>query len=269
LLGVQTGSKTPLESWEYFIDRLLINGVAKTTGMGRLTLSTNFLIQYLQGNKTSQKFLDIGASDGSSTYYTHTNLIEQGIDLESWATDRFIQIHLTKSGILRYYSTSESEMFMCVLFNTFAISLYPERHKDMFSRWLAKKMVEAAKKLKNVGESGVIKLTHPSVIVDDKFHVNYLDVFKLTNEYINNFNIVRCSNLLQSSYFSDAVIMEAINTINSYIVENGILILTHNKIGSNVEEGIVLKKDNKKFVIIHRFSEQSEIERIINMNGVA
>lgn len=256
--------KKYLSIWEYFMNYLHINGVNKTTRGSRLKSSTQYLNFFFKNSNSEISFLDVGASDGSSSFYTHCDLKENGITISTTSTDIVTSILYSGNYFLKFYFTEENIPFLCILMKTFALYLYTNRHRDALSKYLTNKFVILFNNGNYIFQSKKIELLHPDIRCDEFFKYESFDVFKLRENYINYFTVIRCSNLLQSCYFKRVQISNAIDLLKLYLKDNGLLIITQNINNEPLESGIVFQKTFGKLLIIHRFSLDSEIEMIFN-----
>lgn len=253
-----------LNLWEFVMNELRLNGIYRKTYSNRLYQSTEYLYYLVKRESGTNSFLDVGASDGSTSFYTHTYLKNKGINIKTVSTDKYTTLFYSRDFFFRYYFTEDYVPILCIVMNRFSIHLY--KHIDLISNLLAKRLIIEFNNRKLLLRKYVFDLIHPEIITDDLFRYESLDVFKINHKYLNKFNIIRCSNLLQLSYFDKSQIINAIKLLQLYLMDNGFLIITRIESNDMEESGVVLQKNSKVLRIIHRFTSNSEIETIITEN---
>jgi hypothetical protein len=249
-----------LALWKYVMESLIINGVYKTTYSNRLHISTQYLNDFYYVKRERISFLEVGSSDGSSSFYTHCFLKRNGIDINTISTDKYTSIFYSKSFFLRYYFTSDNIPFSCIIMNFFYYDLRNKSENQ--HNIIVNKLLSKFYKKKYFINRKTISLIHPEIKTDCTFIYETLDVLNINKKFIDKFNVIRCSNLLQLAYFDRKEILMALEVLKMYLNENGLLIITRDVNEELKESGVVFQKRSNDLVIIHRFSMESEIEKI-------
>jgi len=242
--------------WEYTMNRIYIQGVSKTTNFNRLKESSK-IINTLTNKDEPICFLDIGASDASTSYYTHNFLKNHEKNITTYSADKYIQINYFKAHTLTYYFTDDQVPFLCKIFNIFSIQLYTHRHKDLISKYFARILIKKFNIYVEEYKSEQITLLNPIVEISRDFNYILMDVFDYNEQLKDKFDVVRCSNLLQTGYFSRDEIKIAIDIIIKYLKKNGILIISKTPGEKNFESGVVLQKHNNSLRLINKFNDGS------------
>ena len=87
---------------------VMINGVWKRTGPGRLAVLDEWVVSFLPLPATSFKILDVGGSDGSTTFDTVRYFRENlGVEVKATILEMQLRLHCFRRGCLRYYLTHD------------------------------------------------------------------------------------------------------------------------------------------------------------------
>lgn len=255
---------------------LWINGVDKRTGLGRLALLDEWLISFLQQPKqNSICLLDVGASDGSTTYDLLRFLQKSlGIEIKATILERQLRLHSYKSGWLRYYLTHDMKPFIIQL-GPFGVILEESRGKmrflfNPFVVFIRKtlKWLRLEQHLKNEGD-----LLLMSPIVKENLNLKWIeqDLFKYNESMKESFDLIRCCNILNINYFSNDQITGAINILSSYLKQDGMLLVARS--GEDLDglkiTASIWKKSSSGLVHQSDMNGGSEIKSIFaNINQV-
>ena len=88
------------------------------------------------------------------------------------------------------------------------------------------------------------------------------DIFDIKKKYFNFFDVIRISNLLNYSYFSEDKLKIAISNINKISKERCIIIVNRTTDKKKNLGSIFIKKKNK-FVLLEDINEGSEVKKLI------
>jgi hypothetical protein len=249
--------------YNHVTELLCLKGVSKKTYSNRLHLSTEYLIEFYSKNDGNNiNFLEVGASNGSTSFYTHLGLKNRGIKINTISTDRVTSVFFSQLGLFRFYYTNDDPPFLCIIMGLFYVDLIV-KHNDYISKLLVTKIMNLINNKRPFQKKSEICLKYPRIILDDSFRYETLDVFEINGEFIEKFDIIRCSNLLQLCYFSRLEIITAIDILKSYLKETGLLIITRDVSEEMKESGVVFQKSNNDLAIVHKFAKDSEIEQVV------
>jgi len=240
------------------VQQLFIDGLWKKTHYDRLQTSTEIIPELLADKTKDYHFLDIGASDGSSSAYTHQYLTQKGYSLCTAATDKYTHILSNRRGKLEYFFTEDGRPFLCNMANTLMLRLYENKHRDPISKLLVSFVLNRFYEPEFLKDPIIIPLTNPIVTQIPSISFEKYDLFQVQPAYNSIFDLVRCSNILNLSYFSRSAIQSQIQTIKGYLKDGGYLIISKSD-DDSPEAGTILKRINGNLEIIRDFSGGSEV----------
>lgn len=242
--------------------QLLIGGVWKTTSRQRLASSTGLMLKLLPPAAGPCRFLDIGCADGSSSWETHQTLRRQGVALQTCCADRDTFLLSGRAGLLEFFYTGSMEPFLCRVAGIFMLRLYPEQHRDFLSKKLAAVLRRYFARKGLNGDAERISLKNPLLDASPDLSYERCDVFEKRADFQERFDVVRCANLLNLSYFSEAEILSALKTLSGYLKEGGYLIVSKSD-DQEVESGVLAQKKEGTLQVREAFNQGSEISRLI------
>lgn len=252
------------EIFYFFMCQLFVDGMYKSTYWNRLELSTKLISQVLKNTGKNYSFLDVGASDGSSSFYTHNFLSKLNYNIKTYSTDKHTSILYNRKKLLGYFYTEEGDPFLCHIGNLFMLKLHNGVHKDFISKKLVKYLKKRFYKSTFAVRPVRISLRNPALTESKNFNFESLDIFVLKEDYYGRFDIIRCSNLLHLTYFSREEIRKAVDMLKRYLKPGGYLVISRSDKDSLTESGAMYKKEKNRFVKIKEFNQGSDIEFIIN-----
>ena len=202
-------------------------------------MADNYIIEHAKRN-SSPSVLEVGVSDGSSAL---TLLKNRELFSKIKLTDRYPhyfseEIFLGK----RFYDAERKKHGVKRLF--FLIDHYSQTEFD----------TENCARIESINcrlkDHDVAELT-------------YFNIFTSVESPV--FDIVKCSNVLNQSYFSESQILEAIKNIGSSLNQNGILVLSHNNDKyADSEAVVVLKKNGNTFSVIESLNQHELLTTLEN-----
>lgn len=243
--------------------RQIYVGAWKTTHSNRLETSTRAIEKLLGDERDGIELLDAGASDGSTSAYTHRYLVDRGYRLQTVSTDKDPYICSQRSGLRTYYTTVNGEPFMCCIAGILMVRLYDMFNRDPVSKVIATRLRESFADIEFETPPKRIPLQNPSVGDEHDLLYEHQDIFTLKEDYRRRFDVVRCANVLNFSYFDGETILRAVDLLRQYLKPDGHFIVSKCD-QTEREAGTVFEERAGALEVVERFNGGSEIEHLIN-----
>jgi hypothetical protein len=249
---------------------LWIDGVDKRTGLGRLVVLDEWLISFIgKPLNSSISILDVGGSDGSTTYelvqYLKENL---GIEIKATILERQLRLQCFRRGWVRYYLTNEKRPFM-LLVGSLGVLLEESKGKTRFLfnptvRFTQKHLQRMCLETYLRKEADLLFI-NPLVRENSNFSWIEQDLFNFNDDLVGTFDLIRCCNILNINYFNDDQILDAIKILSNYLKPNGLLLVSRSLEGSNVSEVMasIWMKSHRELMHISDLNGGSEIKKIV------
>lgn len=235
LRELSTGSLESLitrsKRFSELLDDVLINGVWKRTGFGRLTVLDEWVVSILpEPVYTPFSILDVGGSDGSTTFDTVRYFQEHlGLDVKATILEMQLRLYCFRRGILRYYLTHD-RIPLLIQIGLLGALLEETKGKEGFivnpivrvtKKWLLRSSFE--KYLQDYGD-----LLLESPLVRNCPDIVWLerDLFRFDPELKGVFDFIRCCNVLNCGYFSKRQIYDAVQLLALYLKPKGLLLVS-------------------------------------------
>ena len=106
------------------------------------------------------------------------------------------------------------------------------------------------------------KVLTPNLDKIDKCKFYEQDIFQIKKKYFNSFDVVRVTNLLNYSYFSENKLKKAIKSINK-ISKNNCIILVNRTTDKKKNTASFFRKKNGKFELLEDINGGSEIKSLM------
>lgn len=215
------------DEFSEIITSLWINQVNKRTARDRLPETLHAVAAALPHGVRELRFLDLGASDGISTYdAVRFFRDERGIPIAACAVDLYTQLHRYDGRWCSEYRTSDGSP---VLVRAGRIGLRLGRR---LAFWPAERLRTTYLRLQGLRNSLCdvlsIPLVHPLAAADPDVTLVEADALQERSQFRNAFHVVRISNLLNRSYFSQAEMQTIISHAVSYLQDGGVLVVSRN-----------------------------------------
>jgi hypothetical protein len=257
-----------VRSQEYscLMEQILINGIWKRTGVKRLFDIDRWVLDFFNPKSTKINILDIGGSDGSTTYdslsYFRNKL---GCEIEATIIELNLRLYCYRKGFLRYYLTKDfNPLFIQLGIIGILLEETSNREGILFNPIirLIKKFLIRFNVDKYFDKCDDIIFKNP--IVNKSSEIKWLEqsVFEYNPTIENCFNFIRCSNILNVGYFEYSKICQAIDFLIKYLKPNGLLLISRTvDISSGVMQTASLwRKSGGKMVHVSDLNGGSEIK---------
>jgi len=241
------------DEFSSIITSLWINDINKRTARDRLPETLRAIADALPENIRRVRFLDVGASDGVSTFDAVSYFRELRVPVTAHAIDLYTQLLRHDAGWLREYRTTEGSP---VLLRAGRVGLrlgrrlaFPPaewcRRLYLQSQWLRRRLRPAMS----------IPLVHPLAAADSDITVSEADALQHQSRFVDSFDVVRISNLLNLSYFSRADIERIVEHAITYLADGGVLAISKNlaDAGPTAEQGSVWQHSQGRLTWIADF----------------
>lgn len=257
------------EEFSRILQSLKLNSVWKWTRRNRLKYMDRLLSECL-ASQGWKKFsmLDIGASDGITAldtikYLQKTNQIFVSMTM----IDRNNRLLFLKRNRNILYFMSDGRPIL-IRFGKFALCLEPMEGIEglLFNKiaaMLAKRYADILNQT-DIDKAGAISMINPAVARCPFIKVCERDLFDQDRQWFEHFDVVRASNVLTRSYYSDEKIHDAIGIAYRYLKQGGILVISRNLTGEcdDKEIGGLWQKKDDGFI---RYSSLEELPEIAGM----
>lgn len=232
------------------------NNTMKTTYMGRFSDLDNMTLDYIKEQKNV--IHDIGVSSGITSLDLIDCLEKNVREYRFWVSDE----HSTFYSQGEYFCTISDQYFNPVCYYFLGI------YFDSTVSWV----FAISKYFYNIFKNVTVDKNKPykvirsfekqleKLIQEEK--VKHIDYNVFSTSVINKFTYVRCMNVLNRVYFSNEMIIQAIDNIYTSLQDTGVL-----QIGKTLENGInnvsFYRKINDKLMLIKDYNEGCEVKDLI------
>jgi hypothetical protein len=254
------------------LNDLWVDGVGKRTGLGRLVVLDEWITSFIPRNNLKPlSILDVGGSDGSTTFelvkYLENIL---GSKILASILEKQLRLHCFKRGCLKYYLTNEHKPFMLQI-GLLGILFEESKLKSGF---IFNPIVKFAEKyLQKICLERYLKREEDLLLINPLIRefpdVTWIeqDLFQYNKSLVGTFDLIRCCNLLNISYFSKEQILNAIRLLSIYLKPNGLLLVSRSLKdfhGSELTASIWMKSSTG-LMHISDLNGGSEIKNIIEL----
>lgn len=212
------------------LNDVLINGVWKRTGLGRLVALDKWVVSDIpEPFPMSFGILDVGGSDGSTTFDTVRYFREKlGVEVKATILEMQLRLHYFRRGCFRYYLTHDRSPLL-VQIGLLGILLEETKAKEGF---IFNPIVRVTKKYlqrfffeKYLQDCGDLLLESPLVRNSPDIVWLERDLFRFDPALVGAFDFIRCCNVLNCSYFSERQIYDAVQLLVLYLKPKGLLLV--------------------------------------------
>jgi len=222
---------TRTKQFSELLDDVLINGVWKRTGLGRLAILDKWVVSIIpDSHPMSFRILDVGGSDGSTTFDT-VSYFRENLKVEVKATilEMQLRLHCFRRGCLRYYLTHDRSPLL-VQIGPLGVLLEETKAKEGF---VFNPIVRVTKRClkrfsfeKHLQDCGDLLLESP--LVKNSPDIVWLekDLFHFEPALVGTFDFIRCCNVLNCGYFSEPQIYDALQLLVLYLKPKGLLLVS-------------------------------------------
>lgn len=242
----------------------LANGSFKTTKINRFKEIDEYLINTLSPEK-KYSIHDVAVSDGITSLELKEKLELKSIDHELVISDKYSELfYYYKNGFTTYYDVDHMVVMKC-FFNILLDSNLS--WKFFLSKVLGplnrhEKIKDIEKEKTNKKSIYLINPVTAELIKSGIIKFRQIDIFENKSE-IPKYDIVRCMNILNPRYFSEAQLTKAVQGLFGSLKNDGFLIVGRTEISTGKNLATIFQKKNGNLVVRNKFNKGAEIESLI------
>lgn len=255
------------QAFSAILRHIRIGSTWKLTKSRRLLKTDRLLTDHLMDEHySSLKFLDVGGSDGITTLETVNHLESVlGIPVTAYLSDRFLWLLRMKYGCFIEYITARGEPLMVRCGKVGLLLNSAEEDAGFITKWLASRYLALTRFRSLMRLTEKIPLVNPTVLASNKIKLLEMNIFHINPAFLNSMDLIRASNVLNLSYFTETQIAHAIGIMHSYLKINGHLLISRNSSekSNEIECGSIWRKQEKAFVHLTDFNGGSEVRSIV------
>ena len=235
---------------------LRVDNTYMTTAFNRMFDVNKILKKYVKKFFSSKIVVcDFGISSGQATLELYNDLNKLKIKkIYGFDKQIYLKIYRIKKLIFLYNSTNK---LLMVEYNKYCLRY---RYFLIFKK--IEKFLINLLNLTNI-KSKKIELLMPNLNRIDNCKFYEQDIFKIKKKYYNFFDIVRVSNLLNYSYFSEEKLKIAVSNIKKISKENCIVIINRTPLNKKKNTASFFIKKNGKFELLEDLNGGSEIKKLM------
>ena len=240
---------------EKIFSKIRVDTTFKTTSYNRMADVNKKLKNYIKKNFSKKIMVcDFGVSSGQSTLELYNDLNKEQLqNIYGFDKQIYLKIYKYKKYIFLYSSRNN---LLMVEYNKYCLRY---RYFIVFKK-LDKLLVYFLDLMKIKFQKS--KVLVPNLEKIDKCKFFEQDIFNIEKKYFKLFDVIRVTNLLNYSYFSESKLKMAILNINKISKENCIILInrtTRNK--KNIASFFI--KKNGKFELLEDVNGGSEIKDLM------
>ena len=240
---------------ERIFSKIRVGTTFKTTSYDRMANVNKKLKNYIKKNFSKKVMVcDFGVSSGQSTLELYNDLNKEQLqNIYGFDKQIYLKIYKYKKYIFLYSSRNNLLMVeydkYCLRYRYFIVFKKLEKLLVYFLDLMKIKFQKS-------------KVLVPNLEKIDKCKFFEQDIFNIEKKYFKLFDVIRVTNLLNYSYFSESKLKMAILNINKISKENCIVLInrtTRNK--KNIAS--FFRKKNGKFELLEDVNGGSEIKELM------
>ena len=243
---------------EKIFSKLRVDNTFKTTSCNRMFEVNKKLKKYIKKNFLKKIMIcDFGVSSGQSTFELYNDLNKKQIQYV-YGFDKQIYFKIFKINKLIFLFSSKNDLLMveydkyCLRYRYFLIFKTLEKFLFYLFDFLNLKYEKS-------------NVLTPNLDKVDKCKFFEQNIFDIEKKYFNLFDVVRVSNLLNYSYFSETKLKIAISNINRISKEKCIILVNRTTNKKKNLASFFIKK-NGKFELIEDVNGGSEIKELMTLS---
>jgi len=236
LQALSQGSEASLVSrskeFSELLEDVIINGVWKRTGLARLIVLDQWVIPFIEGRPISESLamLDVGASDGSTTFDTVTYFQENlKAPVKATILEMQLRLHYFHRWGIRYYLTYD-QIPLLIQIGLWGILFEEIKAKEGFIFnpiiRLTKKFLQRHRLEKYMRQAEDLLLENPLARNNSAIVWLEQNLFNFDPTLVGTFDFIRCCNVLNCGYFTEGQIADALQILVSYLKPKGLLLVS-------------------------------------------
>lgn len=247
------------------VSSIRVGAIHKQTRSGRLRECDAVLAELLRARRLHEvRFLDVGASDGTTTLDTVEFLSAQlALPIRATLLDRYVRLLRHGAGLLVEYRMPDGAPVM-VRVGPAGLQLSSvESTRDPLSRWLGRAWLRA-KSRRALPLAATLELVSPAVRRAG-IRVLEANVLEPQAALAGAFDAIRASNVLNLDYFGAEGIARVLRHLHGYLGEEGILVVSRNQDEEGgVERGSAWRRTESGFARLRDFGGGSYVAALVD-----
>jgi SAM-dependent methyltransferase len=248
------------------VSSIRVGAIHKLTRPGRLRECDRVLAEAVETRGLDElRFLDIGASDGTTTLDTVRTLAEQlARPVRATLIDRYLRLLRYGNGPLREYRSPDGSPVMLRLGRVGLQLSSIESTRDPVSRWLGRCYLRRTQLRERLPLTATLDLVSPAV---RQAGIGLLEANILERQaaLAGAFDAIRASNVLNLDYFSTSELEQALRHIHAYLSPDGILVLSRNHLEEGgIERGSAWRRTAAGFARLCDFRGGSYLASVVD-----
>lgn len=235
---------------------LRVGSTYMTTSYNRM-LDVNIILRKYIKKFYSKKITicDFGISSGQSTLELYKDLNKSKIK-KIYGFDKQINLKIYKIGKFVFLYSSKNDLLMAE-YNKYCL-----RYRYFVLFKIFEKILPILFNIANI-KYFKSKLILPDLMKLKKFKYFEQNIFNIQKKFFNYFDVVRVSNFLNYSYFSEAQLIEAVFNLKKLLKENSIILINRTPNNKKKNSASFFIKKNGKFELLEDINGGSEIKKLI------
>ena len=240
---------------EKIFSKIRVGTTFKTTSYDRMANVNKKLKNYIKKNFSKKVMVcDFGVSSGQSTLELYNDLNKEQLqNIYGFDKQIYLKIYKYKKYIFLYSSRNNLLMVeydkYCLRYRYFIVFKKLEKLLVYFLDLMKIKFQKS-------------KVLVPNLEKIDKCKFFEQDIFNIEKKYFKLFDVIRVTNLLNYSYFSESKLKMAILNINKISKENCIILINRTTRSKKNIASFFIKK-NGKFELLEDVNGGSEIKELM------
>ncbi|HKZ80419.1 MAG TPA: class I SAM-dependent methyltransferase [Pyrinomonadaceae bacterium] len=193
------------------------DGTSKETSWDRFIETDEFTVGFLKQN-AKNVIHDVGVSSGVTSLELYRKLNQRRLDFQLYVSDKFTRYYFTGKGLLRIYNEDTT------LAQAYLFGLLLDRNIDwkyFLSKYAYYLVALLPKRSAGAERLCLYDLRLLSSFQQGIIHEIDYDLFRTRLD--DRFDLVRCMNVLNVSYFRPAKILRAIRNLQRSLKNHGVL----------------------------------------------
>lgn len=276
-LSQGSADSLPERSAEFseILNDVLVNGVWKRTGPGRLVTLDRWIIPYLKGSAPQPfRMLDVGGSDGTTTFDTLAFLkASLGVDAQATILEMQLRLHCFRLGPAEYYLTHDGQPWL-LQFGPLGVLFEETAAKEGLLLnpivRLARRRLHALALERHMQDCGDLLLESPLVANNRGIDWIERDLFDFDYLLSDSFDFVRCCNVLNLGYFVDQRIKEGLQILSRYLRPDGLLLIARSVDGEKgpLNAATLWRRVETGMAHVADFNRGSEVKHLMPIGSV-
>lgn len=231
----------------------------KETCFGRFTELDDSIMVYLD---STMSFHDVGCSTGVTSLDLYEKCRSKNINIDLTVSDKYTKFYFDGSSVRKIYDQSGSlkQIYIGKILLDRNISTFFFLSKILF--YPCAGLVGKKNDISNLREISLMAPSIRSLQSSNDLKVIDYDIF---SEPIQQFDFVRCMNVLNRSYFSDNLLVVGLSNLVHSLQQDGLLLIGRTD-KSNVNKATLFKKVDECLVVLSHFSGGTEIYDLFEKN---